>query len=325
MRNASSTIAGALRSIFAQTFTDFEVIVVDDGSTDDSIARVEAMGDPRVQIVRSEPRGVAGALNLALKHVTAPVIARMDADDVALPLRFEKQLAALRDSDVVACQVELTSDEGQVPCGMARYVAWQNRLLTDHQMRTERFIESPMVHPTIIAKREWFVEGYRDDAAPKDAVPEDYDLFLRWFARGARMTKVPEVLLQWRDHPSRATRTQQAYSRDAHRKLKVEWLMRGPLTQHRRIFFIGAGLEAKPLMRALLAEGVQILAAADLHPGRRGNTIHGAKVMSLDALLSLRRTEPVLVAIGMPEARPLVRRDLKASGMVEGVDYWFVC
>lgn len=325
MWNAARTVHRAVDSLLAQTFVDFELVVVDDGSTDDSVDIVSGVNDPRVRLVKSTHGGVAAALNTGLVHCRAPVVARMDADDCCVPERLAVQYQALSTCDIVCSRVELESDNASIACGMARYVAWQNRLLSHEAMYLERYIESPLVHPTIMARRAWYEAGYRTDG-----VPEDYALFLRWFAAGARFYKCEQPLVQWFDHGARATRTQVTYSKDSHRSLKVEWLMADLLrsdssVSKRRAMFIGAGLEAKPLMRALHERGVDIVAAADLHPGRVGNIIHGAKVMDLASLARLRTDEPVFVAIGVPSARAQVRADVRRLGWVEGRDFWCVC
>ena len=103
--NAEKYINEAIDSILAQTFTDFEFIIIDDGSTDSTCAIVESYSDSRIRFFKNEHNlGVAATLNRGLDLARGEYIARMDADDISLPTRFEKQ-AAYMDShpDVVVC------------------------------------------------------------------------------------------------------------------------------------------------------------------------------------------------------------------------------
>ncbi|MFN7135207.1 MAG: glycosyltransferase family 2 protein, partial [Myxococcales bacterium] len=95
VRNAEPWLEEALGSLRAQTFPDYELIAVDDGSTDRSAAILAraAAEDPRIRVVPGPAKGISAALNAGLVHCTGELVARMDADDVALPKRFERQLA----------------------------------------------------------------------------------------------------------------------------------------------------------------------------------------------------------------------------------------
>src|SRR5436305_1340903 len=109
-RNAAATLDEALASIQAQTFEDWEAVVVDDGSTDETPHLLAAWAgrEARFRILRSaEPLGIVSSLNRALEEASAPVLARMDADDVSLSRRFERQMERLAEGDVAAvgCQV----------------------------------------------------------------------------------------------------------------------------------------------------------------------------------------------------------------------------
>ena len=95
--NAAQTIERAARSILDQTFSDIELIVVDDGSNDDTVRVVRSINDPRLQLTRCRHRGVAMTANAATELARAPLIARMDADDVSHPQRLEKQVSLNRE------------------------------------------------------------------------------------------------------------------------------------------------------------------------------------------------------------------------------------
>jgi hypothetical protein len=164
--------------------------------------------------------------------------------------------------------------------------------------------------------------GYRDGP-----FPEDYELWLRLLARGVPMAKVPRVLLTWREHPARATRRDPRYASARHRALKIEWLLQGPLARETPLLFWGAGIEGKPLLRALLAHGRRPVAVLDIDPRKVGNVLHGIRVVPKSALGPLVAAHPelvVLIAVGIPEARPGIRDDLLPLGLTEGERYFFL-
>ncbi len=195
-RNAAPTLDEALRSIAGQSLSDFELIAIDDGSTDGTAERLTAWAvqDPRLRLLRIEARGIIAALNAGLAACQAPVIARMDADDIAEPDRLLQQLDLLRarpDLAAVGCLVagyppDLLAE------GFRLYIEWQNRLIEPAAIAREIFIESPLVHSSMVIRREWLerVGGYQERGWA-----EDYDLWLRMHLAGARFAKVPAVLL----------------------------------------------------------------------------------------------------------------------------------
>ena len=308
-RNAAATIEEAIASVLAQTMRDFELLVVDDGSHDDTRAFVAAHSDSRVRLISQAPQGIAAALNAGIAAARAPLIARMDADDACAPTRFEKQLQLVGSAEVISCLVEPLGSSGE---GLARYIAWTNTLQTQKDIATARFIESPLVHPTVVMPRT--LAHYRSGVA------EDYDLWLRLLREGVRFAKVPEVLFAWRDSPSRATRTQPEYSPDRMRALKAEHLLAE--MKPARVLFIGAGMEGKPWLALLRAAGVAVPVVIDVHPRKLGQIIHGARVMPPSAIAA---HDPglILIGIGVPEARDEIRALLTPRR--EGRDYFFVC
>ncbi len=316
VRNAGELLLPALQSVSAQTFRDFEIVAVDDGSKDDSAAVLASYADPRLRVLRQTASGIVGALNAGLAMCRGTYVARMDADDLCHPERFAEQLAyfaAHPDVGVCATQVETFPPAH----GMERYVAWMNELLDHDAIAGARFIESPVVHPSVMIRRallsEYVSRGW----------PEDYELWLRLLSQGVRFGKVPRVLFSWRDHTARATRTNPVYERDRHRDLKLHYLLDGPLKDAPRLLFVGAGTEGKPFLRRLLALGRAPELIVDRDPRKVGQIIHGAPVVHPDHL-SLQGEYVALAAVGMPRARPEIRETLAPFGFRDGENLWFL-
>jgi glycosyltransferase involved in cell wall biosynthesis len=322
VRDAAETLPECLESLARQTLADHEVVAVDDGSKDGGAEILEARsrGDSRLRVLRTPPRGLVPALNLALAEARARLVARMDADDVSHPERLERQAHWLEGDgglDVLGCRVEFVPSAGvPTPGGMRSYVEWSNGLLDHRSMARERFVESPLVHPSAAMRRESLVrlEGWREFDGP-----EDYDLWLRAFEAGLRFAKLDEVLLRWRDRPDRLTRTDPRYAPERFLALKLAALGRGPLASSRPVVVWGAGKIGKAWGRALLAAGHRLAAFVEVDPRKLGQRIHGAPVRAVGEA-GVPSGALHLAAVGQPGARSRIRAEAARLGLVEGVD-----
>jgi glycosyltransferase involved in cell wall biosynthesis len=317
-RNAAGTIAAALASLRRQTLPAWECVVVDDGSRDGTGRVVTALGDARIRVVPGPAAGIAAALTTGLAACRAPYVARMDADDVMRRDRLERQLAAL-DADqtlaAVGARVRIFPRAG-LRDGWRAYERWLNAIDTPARVRAEAFVENPIVHPTLCARREvlathgWRARGW----------PEDYDLVLRMLAAGCRLAVVPARLLAWRDHPGRLTRTHSDYALERIIALKAHHLAAGFLAAHDQYVLWGHGDTGRALRRALAALGKTPSHIVELHPGRLGQTIHGAPVVAPEALAHS-PDAPVVASVAGVEARTQIRAFLDRLGRHETRDY----
>jgi hypothetical protein len=200
MRDAAPFVERAVSSILAQTMGDFELLVVDDGSSDDGPRLVEELiaGDRRASLIRSAGHGVVDALNTGCAEARGRYVARMDADDVALTFRFEVQTALLesrRDVGIVGGQMECADDRGRV--------AWRAVYpVDDAGIRAMIADANPFAHPTVIFRRELLdlAGGFRGNCR----YAEDFDLWCRMLdhAEGANLD---EVVVHYRVHIGQST------------------------------------------------------------------------------------------------------------------------
>ena len=318
--NAETTIKRAVDSILEQTLPPAELIIVDDGSTDETMQILSSFKDDRIVLVQQPHRGVAAAANKGTELAQSPLIARMDADDFSHRERLEKQAAWLRlhELDVVGCQVRMTDERGNPSCSLGRYAHWINdETITSETISALRFVELPIVNPTILGRREYFELGFRDNG-----LPEDYDLMLRAAEKGMKFGKVAEVLFDWTDRADRLTRTHENFNDDAFMRCRRTHLLAGPLAKVKRVELWGIGKTGKPWLRWLQQNQIQVRRAYDINP-RKINTVINTVAVHDPADLVCDGTI-VLIAVGAEKARQTIWPQLVSRGFTPGIDAWFV-
>ena len=329
-RDAEPFLGACIESLAAQSEPRFEVLALDDGSRDGTgpLLRAWADRDPRVRLVDRAGSGIVAALRRLSGEARSPLLARMDADDVARPGRLAAQLRLLaRRPDIAACGTGVRYfPRPPSGSGYLRYERWINGLTEPATVERDLFVECPIAHPTLMVRRDAFegVGGYRDAGGP-----EDYDLILRLSAAGHRMTNVSQVLHEWRLGPHRLSERSDRYSPDAFRRLKIAHLANGRVPAGRPLVIWGAGKVGKAFARGWLEQGGSatrarpVEAFVDLDPRKIGQHIHGAVVLRPEDLPALATPAPpyMLLAVGTPGARREIREALQALGYREIEDY----
>jgi glycosyltransferase involved in cell wall biosynthesis len=319
--NAQDTVRQAVRSLLRQTFADFEIIAVDDGSTDrtGSILDDLATSDLRVRVLHLQHSGLVSALNSGLAECSGDLIARMDADDVCHPERLRLQVEFMREhSEVGVCGCLVRSfPRNEVKGGFLRYEAWLNSVVTHEEIARDIFVESPLVHPSAMMRADDLREigGYRDMGWP-----EDYDLWLRFFTAGRRFGKVPQTLLFWREHADRLTFTDSRYALENFLRLKAHFLAQVVRQKGRPLVVWGAGMIGRRLIKHLVREGVQPVAVVDIDPRKIGRTLRGAPVIWPEELRA-HRDAFIVAAVGSAGAREIIRSHLRRLGRTEITDF----
>ena len=323
-RDAEATLVEAVESCLRQTLEDLELLLIDHRSVDatPALMRRFARSDQRVRTFTCDGSHV-DAHRLGVAEARGELIARMDADDVSHPERLERQAQLLVDDTSLSacvCGIRVRSRSRPVGGGFLRYVNWLNGLRVPEDIARERFIESPVVHPAAMLRRDALaaVGGYQEvDWA------EDYDLWLRLLGAGHRVGKVPVILFDWYDSDARLTRTHARYSQENFLRAKAHYLARMPAVKAGGVEICGAGPIGKRLARLLIGEGAGVRAFYEVNPRRIGETIAGIPVRDQAELIP--SGEAILLgAVGLPGARDRVRDLAAEQGFAEGVDFFCV-
>jgi len=323
--NARATVAETVESIFLQTWKDFELVAVDDGSSDGSAdILLEAAGaDRRLRLYRAEHRGIVGAMNYGLEKARGEYVARMDADDIMHPERLERQAGYLDthpEVGLVGSRARLFPEE-IVEGGFREYLQWQNGCLSSAEIGADIYVELPIANPTTMFRRRLItgLGGFREGD-----FPEDYELILRLHHEGVPMAKLPDILLDWRESPGRATRTDPRYSPEAFDRVRAAYLACDPRLHDGRLLAIwGAGRKTRRRVDFLREYGFSPDLWVDIDPRKVGNRIEGAPVVSPDRLD--REERPLVLSyVTNRGARRLIADALDGMGYRRGADYLLV-
>jgi len=205
---------------------------------------------------------------------------------------------------------------------MQRYVDWVNGLTTPEDVFRERFIESPVVQPTVIMAKETFLEagGYHDDG-----YAEDYHLWLRLAGTGMRYRKVSEKLYQWHDRAGRLTRTHERYDQKKMIHLKALALATEPRVRKYGVVISGAGPIGRALCRELIVLEVEVHGFFEVSPKRVGSVCQGKPIAGIGEFGTRWREAVLLSAVGVAGAREGVRAIAVAADYREGFDFFCCC
>lgn len=193
--NGERFLNEAVESILSQSFKDFEFIIIDDGSTDDSqkVLKKFAAADKRVKLITQKNQGLVASLNRGIKEASGDYIARQDADDKSTPERLAKQIRFLEEHTATV----IVGSSVHVMDGSGHILHQHAVLLNDPELRQELLIRSPFAHGSLMFKREEVIKAGLYDQASWPA--EDYDLWLRLSEYG-QLANLDEYLYIYREH-----------------------------------------------------------------------------------------------------------------------------
>ena len=191
VRNGEKYIKESIDSILKQTFTDFELLIMDDGSTDRTVERIERYTDERIRLIRRKHNFIRN-LNEGLELALGAYIARMDADDISMPERFVKQIAFMNSHPDIDClgtwAIEIDDDGKEY---------FRKKMPITHEECLELFKKRDcMIHPTVMFRRSYFEKA---GLYPEDTYfGEDTMMWAKGFKSGCKFANVPEYLFKFR-------------------------------------------------------------------------------------------------------------------------------
>lgn len=322
VRNEEKHLDYAIESIRAQIFPQWELIIVDDHSTDSSWekAAFHATEDPRIRIVKNEGERLLDALETGYKHSTGNLISRMDADDECTPFKYQEMVDLLDGPGTVVCGRVLYTSDDELQEGFRNYQVWLNRAIS--HPHTWQFVYEECVIPS----PSWLIHRTDLDAIggiTTGVYPEDYDLAFRMYKAGLNVVSTNEVVHVWRDHPMRNSRTNPLYENNFFPELKAKYFAKTEVKDGNSAVVYGAGKRAKQLVKQLQEIGTKPVWITN-NPEKIGKDIYGISLQD-HLRYAPTQTDKIAVVVSNDEDREEIAVRLQSLGLQRGVDYWFFC
>jgi len=309
VKNAEPFLTDCINSILSQTETDWELLAVNDGSTDNSKVILEqfAKADKRIHVLDNDGAGIIDALRLAYSRSKGNLITRMDADDIMPPIKLEilkRNLLSFGKGNVALGQVKYFSDEG-LRDGYRYYEAWLNGLSENGTNYSDIYRECVIPSPC------WMV--FREDldtcgAFNSDVYPEDYDLCFRFYGNGLKPIPSSEVLHHWRDHSSRSSRNDPNYADNRFLDLKLHWFLKLDHHPKKTLVVWGAASKGKALAKGLLKAGVDFRWMCN-NPNKINKHVYDKLIENVEAISAIDDLQ-ALVAVANKDEQANIREHL---------------
>lgn len=323
-KNTEAYLADCIHSILNQTFTNWELIIIDDGSTDESYKIVNAFAEnePRIKLFKNSGSGIIDALQLAFSHSKGDYITRMDSDDIMTPNKLEvllNNLITFGKKHVAVGLVEYFSETG-VGEGYKSYETWLNNLTKTGTNYSEIYKECVIPSPCWMIHRTDFIAC---DAFNPNLYPEDYDLTFRFYKHQFKCIPCDVVLHQWRDYSTRTSRTHIHYAQNHFTELKLRHFLDIDYNKEKTITIWGAGTKGKLMASILIEEHIPFEWICD-NPKKIGKDIYGKELKDFKTLSKLKNTQS-LITVANKTAQKEIRAYLKKINKQPFTDYIFFC
>lgn len=319
--NGARFLKESIESILSQTHSDLELIAVDDGSTDHTLDVLNSFNDRRLIVLKKNHSGVIDALNMGIARAKGEYFARMDCDDIALSGRLETQAACMKETgaDVVGGRVRVFADKGDVRDGLKKYEAWLNGLGTHEEVIRNIFLENPLASPTLFMRLKTIrkIGGY--DAGVH---PDDYNLTLKCFAAGLKFHIADKVILEWRDHPERMSRTAPELADQRFFDIKAKYFKNLHSNPDRPFVIWGIGRNGKNLFKAFERAGFPIAGFTAEKKFIREKTLYDVPVLPWD---KWPKRAFFILAVATRGAREAIQSELSSRRPAETADFTTFC
>lgn len=284
VKNAGPFLQECVDSILSQTESNWELIAIDDGSTDDSKNILESYGlkDDRVRVLDNTGSGIIEALRVAYANSSGEFITRMDADDGMAPNKLEvlkQNLLKLGKGHLAIGKVKYFSDH-ELQGGYIYYERWLNELTENGTNYTDIYRECVIPSPC------WMV--YCSDldkcgAFEPNTYPEDYDLCFRFKQASLKPIPCSEVLHHWRDHSNRTSRNDPNYADNRFLDLKLNWFLELDYDPSKTLVIWGAASKGKELAKGLTKADIRFEWMCN-NPNKIGKHVYEKHIKNVDSI-----------------------------------------
>lgn len=323
-KNTERFLPECIDSIVAQTYGHWEVLAIDDASSDEGRGTLEgyAKADKRIRVFDNEGEGIIPALRTAYSKSSGQLVTRMDSDDIMAPDKLQTMvdsLVKLGKGHLAIGQVKYFSDRG-ISDGYARYEKWLNELTATGVNYSEIYKECVIPSPCWMAFRE---DLEACGAFWADRYPEDYDLTFRFYEKGLKCIPCDKILHHWRDYDMRTSRTSEHYAQNYFLNIKLHYFLKLDHDPGRPLTVWGAGNKGKEIARGLQKRGIDFYWLCD-NPKKIGKHIYDKEMQHYETLTSLENPQSI-VTVANEDAQRMIRHYFTKLGQHPMLDYFFFC
>ena len=323
-KNTSKYLEACLDSILKQNYEHWEVLAVDDHSTDGSMSLVAsyAKKDARIKVFQNVGTGIIPALRTGYAQSNGDFITRMDSDDMMKEERLKHMVTLLEKhgkGHLAVGQVRYFSFRG-ISNGYARYERWLNQLTANGTNFAEIYKECVVPSPCWMAYRTDFEKCGGFDS---DRYPEDYDLTFRFYEHGIKIIPCPTLLHMWRDYDTRTSRTHEHYAQNYFLDIKLHYFLKLEYQAKRPLVIWGAGFKGKAIAKSLVEKKIDFTWLCD-NPKKIHKKIYGVPLVHFQELQQLEDAQSI-VTVANSAAQQEIRSYLKKLGQHPMQDYYFFC
>jgi len=325
VKNTGPYLADCLDSIINQTYSNWELIAVNDHSADNSLNILQdySQKDERIKVVENEGQKLIAALQTGYKYATGSLINRMDSDDNMPNYKLEIMVEAwvkVGEGNIIAGGTEHFVDSGEVGGGFKRYDKWLNEVAKRGSHYEELYQECTIPsHCWLIAKTDFDdVGGFNSPV-----YPEDYDLTFRFYKAGLKVIGLDRVLHFWRDRDDRISRTWDVYKDNRYFGLKMKYFYELDRDFSRPLVLWGAGRNGKDLAKLILKHEKDFIWVCDTD-SKIGKDIYGI-IMQDCKMLSEFNNPQIIIAVASPDGKIEIQESLSGLSKKPVQDYWFFC
>lgn len=320
VKNAGPYLKLCIDSIVAQTYIDWELLAVNDGSSDGSEAILKEYAEKHdnIRVAISDGVGIVAALQKAYELSNGDFIHRMDADDLMPANKLKCMAEAMREGSVVTGKVSYFCDEREVGEGFQKYTDWLNGLMEEGGFWRDMYRECPVPSSAWVMHRSDFE---RIGGFVSDLMPEDYDLAFRILKHKLKIIRLKEVVHHWRDSETRTSRNEEQYFPTAYLPLKVHYFIELHRDESIGLVLWGAGKKGKLVAKELLERNV-VFTWITNNEKKIGKDIYGV-VLKSDNEQDFLGVQ-IIIALSSPEEKVEVQTRLSHERLVNNRDYyWF--
>ncbi|MEJ6582771.1 MAG: glycosyltransferase family 2 protein [Crocinitomicaceae bacterium] len=323
VKDTAPYLEACLSSIVAQTFADWELIAVNDQSSDNSLEILESFAaiDTRIKVFTNPAAGLLEALRFGHNQTTGELIHRMDSDDKMPSYKLQLMVEAWQKNgkgSLITGGTEYFKDTGEVGDGFKRYDAWLREVARKQSHATEMYKECVIPSNCWLLHREDFdrVGGFEPET-----FPEDYDLCFRFITSGLNIIGLDEVLHLWRDREDRISRNWEVYRDNRFYKLKVDYFFKHSRKRERPLVLWGAGKNGKDLAKFVLLREKTFTWISN-NDKKIGKDIYGIVLDDVNVLKSIENPQ-IMLAVASPEDQKEIACLMNEMSLEEGNHFWF--